>query len=203
MKKMLLASAAVLVIAGSTAVYAQHRPWWFRHHARMNPEDRAAFTDARIAAVKAGLKLTPDQERLWPPVEAAVRDFAKLRIDRANARMNEPRDSGRDPSKPDDPVTRLRDRAEAMGSAAAAMKRIADAADPLYKTLDDGQKRRLAVLTRMGGRMEGAGWRHRGFDREFDRDGDRDHRRGGDFDRDRGGSDRGFGRDRGDGPDRL
>ena len=29
------------------------------------------------------------------------------------------------------------------------MKKIADAADPLYKTLDDGQKRRLAVLTHM------------------------------------------------------
>src|SRR5215218_4806621 len=118
MKKMLLASAAVLVLAGSTAVYAQHRPWWMHHHARINPEDRAAFADARIAAVKAGLKLTPDQEKLWPPVEAAVRDFAKLRIDRANARMNASRD---DTQKPDDPVTRLRDRADAMGATAAAM----------------------------------------------------------------------------------
>ena len=75
MKKILLAGAAVLVLAGSSAVYAQHRPW-HHHHARMNPEDRAAFADARIAAVHAGLKLTPDQEKLWPPVEAAVREFA-------------------------------------------------------------------------------------------------------------------------------
>src|SRR4051812_20484394 len=201
MRKMLLASAAVLVLAGSTAVYAQHRPWWMHHHAQISPEDRAAFADARIAAVKAGLKLTPDQEKLWPPVEAAVRDFAKLRIDRANARMNPSRDDARDSSKPDDPVARLRDRAETMGTTAAAMKRIADAADPLYKTLDDGQKRRLAVLTRMGGRMEGGGWRHRVFEREFNRDDDRG--RGGDYDRDRGGPDRGFGRDRGGGPDRL
>ena len=63
---------------------------------RMSPEDRAAFADARIAAVKAGLKLNADQEKLWPPVEAAVRDFAKLRIDRANARMNARRDDSRD-----------------------------------------------------------------------------------------------------------
>ncbi len=55
---------------------------------RMSAEDRAAFADARIAAVNAGLKLNADQEKLWPPVETAVRDFAKLRIDRANARMN-------------------------------------------------------------------------------------------------------------------
>ena len=35
------------------------------------------------------------------------------------------------------------------------MKKIADAADPLYKTLDDGQKRRLAILTHMEGRFGG------------------------------------------------
>src|SRR6267154_2718237 len=106
MKKVLLAGVAALAIAGSTVVYAQHRPW-FHDHVRMNPEDRAAFTDARIAAVKAGLKLTPDQEKLWPPVEAAVRGLAKLRIDRANARMNAQRDDSQDAQKPEDPVARL------------------------------------------------------------------------------------------------
>src|SRR5258705_416234 len=158
MKKVLLAGVAALAIAGSTVVYAQHRPW-SHDHVRMNPEDRAAFTDARIAAVKAGLKLTPDQEKLGPPVEAAVRDLAKLRIDRANARMNAQRNDSQDAQKPEDPVARLRDRADTMAVTAAAMKRIADAADPLYKTLDDGQKRRLAILTRMGGRFRGGHWR--------------------------------------------
>ena len=128
----------------------------------MSAEDRAAFADARIAAVHAGLKLNADQEKLWPPVEAAVKEFAKLRIDRANARMNAMRDDDRDRQKPDDPVARLRERADAMGATAAAMKKIADAADPLYKTLDDGQKRRLAILTHMEGRFgRGEGWRHR------------------------------------------
>ncbi len=168
MKKFAIAGIAALAIAGSTAVYAQHRPW-SHEHMRMSPEDRAAFTDARIAAVKAGLKLTPDQEKLWPPVEAAVGDFAKLRIDRANARMNAERDS-QDQQKPNDPLARLRDRADTMAATAAAMKKVADAADPLYKTLDDGQKRRLAILTHMGGRFGGGGWRHRGFERGMDRD---------------------------------
>jgi hypothetical protein len=175
MKKILLAGVAALAIAASSMGYAQHRQW-FHGHGQMSPEDRAAFVDARIAAVKAGLKLTPDQEKLWPPVEAAVRDFAKLRIDRANARMNA---QGDDSQKPDDPVTRLRERADAMAASAAAMKRIADAADPLYKTLDEGQKRRLAILTHMEGRF-GGGWRHGGFDRG---DGDRGYDRG----RDHGG----------------
>jgi len=177
MRKFAIAGIAALAIAGSTAVYAQHHQW-FHQHMRMNPEDRAAFVDARIAAVHAGLKLGADQEKLWPPVESAVRELAKLRIDRANARMN---------AKPEedaqkDPVTRLRERADTMATSAAAMKKIADAADPLYKTLDDGQKRRLAILTHMEGRF-GGGWRHHGFEHgmmggDRDRDGDRDHGRG-------------------------
>src|SRR3954471_6440651 len=150
MRKFTIAAVAVLAIAGSTAVYAQHRHW-SHSHMRMSPEDRAAYVDARIAAVHAGLKLNADQEKLWPAVETAVREFAKLRIDRANARMNAPADG----AKADDPVTRLRERADNMATLAAAMKKIADAADPLYKTLDDGQKRRLAVLTRMDGRFGG------------------------------------------------
>jgi hypothetical protein len=174
MKKLLLAGVAAVAIAGSTMVYAQHRHW-LPEYVRLSLEDRAALVDARIAAVKAGLKLTPDQEKLWPPVEAAVRDFAKLRIERANARMNA------NPDETKDPVTRLRERADAMTASAAAMKRIADAADPLYKTLDEGQKRRLAILTRMGDRF--GGWRHGGFGRgtdrgDGDRGGDRDGRGG-------------------------
>jgi hypothetical protein len=188
MRKFAIAGVAALAIAGSTAVYAQHRHWSY-DHARMNPADRAALADARIAAVHAGLKLTADQEKLWPPVEAAVKDLVKLRIDRANARMNASKDDSTDgQQKPDDPVARLRERADNMATTAAALKKIADATDPLYKTLDDGQKRRLALLTRHGehgfGGGEGEGWRHRGMERGFDRD------------RDGGGRDRGYDRDR-------
>src|SRR5260221_11414522 len=140
----------------------------------MIPEDRAAFADARIAAVHAGMRLSADQEKLWPPVETAVKEFAKLRIDRANARMNADKDDSSQ-QKPDDPVARLRERADNMAISAAAMKKIADAADPLYKALDDGQKRRLAVLTHMEHRFGGGeGWRRRGFDRDRDDDGGRD-----------------------------
>jgi LTXXQ motif family protein len=193
MRKFTIAAIAVLSIAGSGAVYAQyHRPWMHEHmrHMRLNPEDRAAMVDARIAAVHAGLKLNADQEKLWPPVEAAVRDFAKLRIDRANARMNA---GPGDADRPEDPVARLRQRAEDMGATSTALKKIADAADPLYKTLDDGQKRRLAALTRhrgpFGGGEDGPR-RHsmeRGMDRMMERGMDRFH--GDRFERD-GGPDR-------------
>src|SRR6201994_3474820 len=89
MRKFAIAGVAALAIAASTAVYAQHS--WFHDrmmgHTHMSAEDRAAMADAKIAAVHAGLKLTADQEKLWPPVEAAVRDLVKIRLDRANARL--------------------------------------------------------------------------------------------------------------------
>ncbi len=171
MKKAILAGLAAVTIVGTTAVYAQHR---LHNHMQFSAEDRAAFTDARIAAVKAGLHLTPEQEKNWPPVEAAVRDFAKMRLDRANARASEwearraeRENRASNDSKGDikgdksqdrassgrgyDPVARLREHADNMAANAAGLKRIAEAADPLYKSLDDSQKRRLRVLTHMGG----------------------------------------------------
>jgi LTXXQ motif family protein len=173
MRKFAIAGVAALAIAATTAVYAQHS-WFHDHmmgHTRMSAEDRAAMADAKIAAVHAGLKLTADQEKLWPPVESAVRDLVKIRIDRAKAReAAEAAANGADLPQPD-PVTRLRNRADRMAATATALKKIADAADPLYKTLDDGQKRRLSMLTH----HEGGGWRGR-FQRGMmggDRDGDR------------------------------
>jgi hypothetical protein len=181
MKRAILAGLAAVTIIGSTAVYAQHR---FHNHMHFSAEDRAAFTDARIAAVKAGLHLTAEQEKNWPPVEAAVRDFAKMRMDRANARASEwearhanndsKADKSHDQASHDhDLLARLRERADSMAANAAGLKRIAEAADPLYKSLDESQKRRLRVLTRMGSWQ--GNWREHGFNREGSHDRDRGH----------------------------
>ena len=107
---------------------------------RMSSEDRAAFVDARIAALRAGLRLTPEQEKNWPAVETAMRDLAKQRAD-ARQRMRDARGSS-------DPITRLRAAADAMGERSAGLKRLADASEPLYRSLDEAQKRRLSLLTR-------------------------------------------------------
>jgi zinc resistance-associated protein len=145
--KTLLAGTAALAIAGSTLAYAQQGP---RHDRgagwRPSAADMAAFGDARIAAVHAGLKLTPEQEKNWPAVEAALRDVAKQRSDRFAARA-----SADKPEPPKDMIERLNTRADAMTQQGAALKKLADAAGPLYKSLDDGQKHRLMVLARLGG----------------------------------------------------
>lgn len=196
MNKVILAGVAAVTLLGSGAVYAQHRHHQHQHHQRFSADDKAAFVDARIAAMKAGLRLTPEQEKNWPAVETAIRDYAKQRLARAEARASE-RDARRaerqqakagkdgDAAKQQtarpapDLVNRLRQRADAMAERAAGMKKIADAADPLYKSLDDGQKRRLAALVRMGGRLDGGG-AMRAMGRDFERGHQwrHEHRRG-------------------------
>lgn len=168
MRRFALAGLAALAIAGSTAVYAHQgllstNLTQMRMH--LTAQDRADLVDARIAAVHVGLKLTPDQEKLWPPIASAVRDFAKARIDRAAARI-EARQQSQDQQIPPDPIAKLRERADNMATTAAALKKIADAAEPLYNTLDNGQKRRLAILTHHG-RFGGPhpAWRHHWMER--------------------------------------
>lgn len=129
----------------------------------LSSEDRAAFTDARIAALHAGLKLNADQEKLWPPVEEAIRGLVKQRRDAAMARRE--RFAGMsDDSRQDMPGT-LRFMADRQAASADALRKLADASAPLYTSLDEGQKRRLAILARFmrpGGGMERGGMERRG-----------------------------------------
>jgi zinc resistance-associated protein len=133
---------------------------------RFSPEDIEAFTDARIAALRAGLKLNGDQERMWPPVEQAMRDLVKLRREQARA-FHERRDDNRD-----DLPGLLRGMAERQGARAEALRKLADAATPLYASFDEGQKRRLRVLVRQmrpHGMMRHAWRHHRHHDGMMDR----------------------------------
>jgi zinc resistance-associated protein len=120
---------------------------------RLSPEDRAAFSDARIAALHAGLRLNADQEKNWPPVESALRDLAKERA----AAVAERKES----NERLDPIQRLRNTSDAMTSRGAALKRLADATEPLYRSLDDAQKRRLEILSRQVMQPHGMGRRGR------------------------------------------
>ena len=171
MLKSVLATATALAIAGGTLAYAQQGPGKDRADGaqrwRPSAEDVSAFGDARIAALKAGLKLTADQEKLWPPLEKALRDASKARADRMAARASADR--------PSDPVERMQFRAQRLSEAGASLKSIADAAAPLYKILDDGQKHRFTLLARVEANNMREHWRmrhgrHRGFDGMDDQD---------------------------------
>jgi hypothetical protein len=151
MWKPVVVAAAALAVAGSSIVYAQQHFGGpdrdggsrFEHRHRLSPEDRAAFVDARIAALKAGLALTPDQAKNWPDFEKALRDMAQVRAERMAARQAAEQNPDQAPPAPFD---RLAQRADNMAKASAALKRIAETGKPLYTSLDDAQKARFQKL---------------------------------------------------------
>ena len=155
MKKTIAAATIALTLAGAGFALAQQATPREERGLRPNAEDMSAFTDARVAGLKAGLKLTPEQEKNWPAVETAIRDLAKERADRMATRREARRGSDNAQQSRPDAVARLRQGADAMTMRAASLKKLADAAEPLYKSLDDGQKRRFGQLLRMGGRPGG------------------------------------------------
>jgi hypothetical protein len=188
MLKPVIAATALLTIAGSSLVYAQQNFGGYGHgrdfdadrpraemRHRPSAADVAAFTDARIAAMKAGLELTPDQTKNWPAFEQAVRDLAQLRIDRIKAREA----NGDQQQQQSSPFDRLARRADNMAKRSAALKKVADAGAPLYQSLDDSQKGRFVMLAHMlrphrpgferwhrFGEGYGRGFAHRMFDRD-------------------------------------
>ena len=169
MWKAMLAGTTALTIAGASLVYAQQTPPTQQgrdggsRFSQLSPEDRAALTDARIAGLKAGLKLTPAQEKNWPAVEAALRDRAKLRAERFE-RFQKIREQRRaDPSQRGDMLERMKTHADDMAVSAANLRKLTEAIDPLYKSLDDGQKQRFALLYRAGGEHGGRHHFFRGF----------------------------------------
>jgi zinc resistance-associated protein len=129
---------------------------------RFTPEDRAAFLDARIAALKAGLELNAEQEKNWAPLESAMRDLAKQRAERFAA-WRERRDENQDDDVEINPIDRLARTSERLSARAADLQKLAAAAKPFYDSLDDSQKRRFAVLFRGPmGHGEGRHWRREG-----------------------------------------
>jgi hypothetical protein len=83
-----------------------------------------------IARVKRVLQLTPDQERYWPPVEAALRGIAR-------------RQEGAEPAGL---VRRISHRVVSIALDSAAVARVARVARPLIERLRDDQKQGALVL---------------------------------------------------------
>jgi LTXXQ motif family protein len=142
MFKTVTAGAAALMLIAAASAYAQQPSTGpdFGRRQQFRTEDRAAFLDARIAALHAGLQLTPEQEKAWPAFEQAYRDLVAARRNTFGARGEQ---------SPEDPVQRAQRSAEALAADSAALKRYADALAPLYQSLDDSQKRRFGFLSRM------------------------------------------------------
>ena len=145
MRKHLLiaaASAALLLPVLSSGAYADPPKQEAGAQWKFSDEDRAALVDARVAGLKAGLKLTPAQEKNWPAVETAIRDNAKARA----ARWKEWAEKSKEHEEHHNLIEKLQHHAKAMETRAAELTKFADAVKPLYDSLDEGQKHRLVVI---------------------------------------------------------
>ena len=117
---------------------------------RLNSADRNTLTDMRIDLVKAALQLTPEQEKYWPAVESAIRqgaDDRKARLAKVQETVGKRvEQNSLENMRNRDPIAFLQRRSEALAQRSADLDKLAEAWQPLYKTLSPEQRKRMGAL---------------------------------------------------------
>lgn len=141
MQKAIYAGLSALLLVLSLPAFAQQaasssasQRW------HPTPAQAAALTEANIASLKTALNLAAEQAKNWPSLEKAIRDLAMQRA----TRMSAPQQSERAPETHFD---RVRQRAAALAKISAGLNQYADAATPLFESLDPSQKQLFILLT--------------------------------------------------------
>ncbi|HEV2159500.1 Spy/CpxP family protein refolding chaperone [Bradyrhizobium sp.] len=98
-------------------------------------EQIVANSDSYIERIKTELNLTPDQEKHWFGFSSAMHYLGHNGAERLNLRIARAK---RDP--PDDIIEQMRNESQFLIDRAADQRNVADAAEPLYSSLDDKQK---------------------------------------------------------------
>jgi hypothetical protein len=149
MLKMVSAIAVATFLTASSLASAEMRSASVPE--RMSTADLNKLTDLRIDLIKGALQLTPDQAKLWPAVENALRIRATNRharitkiVETVGQRADE---SPIELLRNRDPITFLQRRADALEQRSADLKRLAEAWQPLYRTFSSEQRTRMATLT--------------------------------------------------------
>ena len=121
---------------------------------------RAEIFDAQLVGFKASLALTGDQEKAWAPFESALRDAAR--------RGPWPgREADQDGGAPPSPIDRMKAMSTRLSERATKLSALADAAAPLYTSLDDKQK--VVFDATLGGLLHPHHWRGGPDERRWDR----------------------------------
>jgi hypothetical protein len=102
---------------------------------QLTAEQVVANSDANIDRIKKELNLTPEQEKNWTGFNSAMHYLGHNGADRLNLRIARAK---RDP--PDDIIEQMRNEAQFLNDRAVDQRNVADAAEPLYASLDDKQK---------------------------------------------------------------
>jgi hypothetical protein len=102
---------------------------------QLTPEQIVANSDSYIERIKTELNLTPEQEKNWSAFSSAMHYLGHNGADRLNLRVSRAK---RDP--PDDIIEQMRNEAQFLVDRAADQRNVADAAEPLFVSLDNKQK---------------------------------------------------------------
>jgi len=102
---------------------------------QLTAEQIVATSDANIDRIKAELNLTPEQEKNWTAFNSAMHYLGHNGADRLNLRIARAK---RDP--PDDIIEQMRNEAQFLNDRAVDQRGVADAAEPLFASLNDKQK---------------------------------------------------------------
>jgi hypothetical protein len=101
----------------------------------LTAEQVVANSDANIARIKTALNLTPEQEKNWAGFNSAMHYLGNNGADRLKLRIARAK---RDP--PDDIIEQMRNEAQFLNDRAVDQRNVADAAEPLFASLDARQK---------------------------------------------------------------
>ncbi len=102
---------------------------------QLTAEQIVANSDAYIERIKTELQLTPEQEKNWTAFNSAMHYLGHNGADRLNLRIAR---AQRDP--PDDIIEQMRNEAQFLNDRAVDQRNVADAAEPLFASLNDKQK---------------------------------------------------------------
>ncbi|MEP9380669.1 Spy/CpxP family protein refolding chaperone [Aquabacter sp. CN5-332] len=146
MKPFIPALAVAAMLGATSPTFAQQTPAPAQPAAsapatsNYSETDARAVLNARLAALKTVIELTPDQEKLWPALETAIRDISK---NAAQRRQN------REKADPKDFLDILEVVADDEAARAADLKRFVAAAKPFVASLTPVQKRRIPAFLGM------------------------------------------------------
>ena len=165
-----LGMAAGMILPSSYAAQAWSDRSDRAERTERSPSQSVDRADAAIAAFKADLRLTDGQAKNWSSLQTALHDIAADRAKRVadnqrdlqngrsvsegNAAAPPPsgdnataRDEERGNGRPED-IALLRRRADALAAQSDQLKKIANAGEPLYDSLDNHQRQQFVKFVR-------------------------------------------------------
>jgi hypothetical protein len=147
MRKTVIMFIGAALLAGTTALTSSAIARDRSERTELSASQIVDRADARTAKMKVELNLTADQEKNWPGFASGMQDFSKKQADRRFAM----RDARAQQQGKIDVLDEMRGSADALIERSNDRKKLADAAQPLYTSLNEQQKQRFAESMMFGG----------------------------------------------------